>query len=272
MLDYHQIQKHLPIAQRFAVGSAATALVMLSLSIYIQFQDLVLSDFVAILSTIVTTITTVVLAYLNWRTVKLTQQMAATMESSLEPYVDIELDMPSTELRFAFINSGGSAARNIQFVVSKDCVAIKPLRMKSVDGISAMYPIQNGISYLPSKQRLVYSAGRFELKDGEDASLSIIVCYSNDTGRAFKRTVHYDMSHINELLFESFRNNFVGLSKAIQDIDRSRAVRDSNPLQHMFQRPCSSCRQSIPGNAKKCHHCLEWVTIEGANDVGITPE
>lgn len=232
-----------------------------------------MADNITLLSAIVTTCTTVVLAVLTWRYVRLTQQMAQIMESAREPFVDIELDMPDHELRLAFINGGGTTAREITFSVEKDCEHIQGIRRNGEKGIASMHPIENGISYLPSNQRLIYSAGRCNnLKSAEDTNLIIRITYTNDPGRRFFRTVRYDLKQIEHVLFESFQNDLVGVAKSIREAERSMARNQAgSPFKHVGMSKCPSCCQMISDSAKKCHYCHEWVSEIDSEIEGEAP-
>ena len=227
-----------------------------------------MTDTVAIVSSIITTVTTVVLAFLTWRYVQLTQRMAEIMTSAREPFVDIELDFPAGELRLAFLNSGGIAARKIVFNIEKDCSLIHPRSSRDKRGICDLHPIVNGISYLPAGQRLIYAAGRLgDFKKAEDAELRIHVSYEDDFGKLFTRTVHYDLRQLEVVLFESFQNTLAGVSTTIREAERETARRNfDNPFKYAGMTPCPSCNELISSSAKKCHFCHEWVTNVGSTD------
>jgi hypothetical protein len=239
----------------------------------------VISTIVQIIAVIVTAIATGWLAVLTNKYVRLTDKMVQSAESVREPFVDIELDMPDHLWRFAFVNCGGTAARNIRFRVDKDCELIQ-LHGASAKGIAALHPIKEGISYLPAGQRYLYGAGIVprDFPPGEASALRLTVSYSNDAGRVFSRTIHYDLRQTNDLLFESFRNTHHAVAEAIRDAERSQAQhRRPSVLLHMGTSPCPYCRKRISCAATKCPHCQEWIkkpdqpepSIEHASEAAI---
>ncbi|MFO1046054.1 MAG: hypothetical protein U0941_30110 [Planctomycetaceae bacterium] len=257
-MHYHlQIQRRTESEKAVVVGITFVTTVATVVCINLETWNLLVADAVTLIASIVTTITTVVLAYLNWRYVQLTQQMAQTMESAREPFVDIELDAPSRELRLAFINTGSSAARNIKFNVIRDCASIVGYGGRPTIGISKLHPIEYGISYLPAGQRLMYSAGSW---DAERAgSLTIDISYSNDAGRSFTRTVHYELNLLNHVLFESFHNNLVSVSDAIKALERMERGKVPDQIKNFGLEPCPSCKELVHPDASKCRYCHEMI-------------
>ena len=165
-----------------------------------------MTDIIIAISAVVTTATTVALALFTLRYVRLTQQMAETMESAREPFVDIELDHPNNDLRLVFVNTGGSTARGISFEVRQDCELIEGWGREG-RGIVGMDPIAKGISYLPAGQRLVYPAGIVDAQELNGAFLTVVISYSNDAGRKFDRCVHYNLSQLKKKLLRPRRKS-----------------------------------------------------------------
>jgi len=221
-----------------------------------------MSDVITLIASIVTTLTTVALAVLTWRYVTLTQQMVRSMESAREPFVDIELDLPTNEFRLAFVNAGGTTARNITFRVDQDCeqITVFPSREK---GIASLHPIKNGISYLPAGQRLIYYVGHVptNISSAGNPFLKITASYSDDNGRIFSRTIHYDLRQIDEVLFESFNNTHLAVAKAIREAQRdfSRTRNETNPFENFGKTQCPFCFEMISSKAKRCRHCHTWL-------------
>lgn len=227
-----------------------------------------MSEIITVIATIVTTFTTISLALLTWRYVALTQQMATSMESAREPFVDIELNLPEFDFRLAFVNAGGTAARNITFRVDQDCEIING-HTPGERGISNVHPIRTGISYLPAGQRLLYSVGHCpaDISTSENRILQITISYHDDSGRQYNRTVRYDLQQIDHLLFESFQNTHLTVAKAIRDVSRSFENRNSlNGIYRINSKShCQFCSESVKKSAKKCPHCLEWLTSEAVS-------
>ena len=185
------------------------------------------------------------------------------MESAREPFVDLEIELDGgTQLRFVFINVGGSAARNIRFCVKQDCEAITEFRSKT-SGIRKMQPIADGISYLPAGQRLVFWAGSTPQKYSDDKMPRLIleIQYRDDTGRDFTRVVDYDLRQFDQVLFESFKNNLTTIAKAIRETEDRRWSRMESK-ERMRVRDvalCPTCKEVVLRTAKKCPHCQEWI-------------
>lgn len=225
-------------------------------------RTVAMSEAVAIVTASVSAFATVFLTVLTWQYVKLTHQMAQVMESAREPFVDIELDFPNLELRLAFVNAGGTAARDITFKVDQDCELIQGFGPQR--GIAEMDPIENGISYLPAGQRLIYSAGTIRsgrISPEAGRFLQVTISYQNDGGRVFSRTVGYDLKQLDNLLFETFHNTHIAVARAIRDAGERISNRgySSRLMNSMHFTWCPYCREKIAKKAKKCRHCHEWL-------------
>lgn len=162
---------------------------------------------IELLSTIIITIATIVLAILTAKYVRHTKYMAEQMKSVREPTVYFDFEVPSYSIKLIIGNSGYSPAINIRFDVNKD---IKWLKLnKDIIGFSNLPIIKNGISYLAPGRTFKFIAGN--IGDSSENSLNnelqMIIHYENESGKKFIKDVSIDLSVYRLTLFETFKDD-----------------------------------------------------------------
>jgi hypothetical protein len=213
--------------------------------------------------------TTIVLAFLTWRYVKLTKHMADAMRISREPSVYIDFEIPGHEIRFSVGNSGQTPAKNLKFEVVQDL----PWLGFGGDsqGVSSIPIIKSGISYLTPGRVLKFSAGFFAHKEieREEHVFKMNIKYENEAGKLFTRSVIIDMIQYADVLFESFKDSTLAVAEAIKDTEASR--RTHGNIRSLFlhdrfgKKECPICAELIPEKAKKCSHCGELLKDSSDN-------
>jgi hypothetical protein len=219
---------------------------------------------VQLISTVVITVATVVLAVLTFKYVRLTQMMVQEMKRSREPLVNVDFEMPDHTLRLVISNSGLSPAKNVRFRVTQDAKWIRDERGQH--GLSEFPPIKNGISYLVPGRKLKFylESPNWKTVANKDLNVSLVVDCEDESGKSFTQCIDMDLCHFRWVLFESFRDSTLAVAEAIKDAERDR--RSSERIgshARLFiapQKACPFCGDLIPRIAKKCSHCGEWIT------------
>ena len=137
-------------------------------------------------------------------------------------------------------------------------------------GLSEIPPFDKGVSYLVPGRTLKYWVGYPDWKKskGQDLAISLHVDFENDQGVSFQHQIDIDMSQLQGVLFESFKDPNLYVADAIKQAERSRS--SQSKMTRMFNRPpskvpCPICAESIMGKAEKCIHCGEWINKENPN-------
>lgn len=221
-----------------------------------------LSTHLPLISTVVVALATVFLVWLTARYVRLTSRLLEEAQRSREPAVTIDFELPDDSLRLVVFNHGLSPARKIRFNVLKDVDWIEA--DKDNRGLSGFGPIRNGISYLTPSRKLKYYLGSPDWSDAprEAMEISVQISYENEASKHFESVVDFNLEHMRDVLFESFKEPGLAVAEAIRETERRRQSHDSS--RRMFsdlfvrrQKACPSCAEMIPYEAKKCSHCLE---------------
>jgi len=219
------------------------------------------SAVIQVITTIIVCVTTIVLAWLTSKYVRLTKIMVDDLKLSREPSIYIEFEVPERLLRFTVGNDGSSSAINIKFQIDKDLSWLKFLD-KNPAGLSSLPIIKNGISYLRPGRNLKFLAGYFNRQkpENEDDIIKVRVDYQNEAGKDFSREFIIDMSQYREVLFETFKDPSSTIADAIKRIDSNQRSRESSDKIFSVIRGdkrCPMCAEIIRSEANKCHHCGE---------------
>jgi len=213
-------------------------------------------------STVAVAIATVILVCLTRRYVRLTKLMVDSMKEARDPAISIDFELPDHSLKLVIANTGLSTAKNIRFIVTNDLQCIQ--RGEGQVGIGTLAPIRNGISHLVPGRKLKYYVclAIWKKKDAAGMILSMRVDYENEEGKTFTQNIDLDLSQLNDVLCESFKDSGLAVSEAIHEVERGRRFREqvnaySTP--HSPKKPCSVCAELVEANARKCCHCGEWI-------------
>lgn len=223
-----------------------------------------MNDIIISASTVTVAIATVILAWLTSRYVRLTKLMVDSMKEARDPAISIDFELPGHFLRFVIANTGHGTAKNIRFTVTNDVKFID--RGKDQVAIGTLAPIRNGISHLVPGRKLKYGVGfgSWHKKDDAAMLLSMRVDYENEEGKPFTQNIDIDMSQLDEVLYESFKDPGLAVAEAIRETERDRRRHEQFPSRSAFlysspKKPCPACGELVKEIAKKCCHCGEWI-------------
>lgn len=211
----------------------------------------------------ITAIATIVLAWMTYRYVKLTNHMLAETRALRGPtiYVDLEMDVFLVILIIG--NSGSGPAHNISFNVKE---SIPWRESKNLIGISNLSPIKEGVSYLAPGRILKYNAGYLDwdkLKE-LDCIISFNIEYDDHLRKHHNFKFLIDMGQYDGIRFESFKNPASEIAGAIRKIEDAR--RSDKTIGRITSswgsKKCPICGERISVDAKKCPHCMEFLSEE----------
>lgn len=215
-----------------------------------------IATLVSIGAAVVSATTTIVLAALTARYVKLTHALVEEAKAAKIPsvYVDLELD-PGLS-KFVLGNAGNSPALNIELQVLRDAPWESIASMPT--GLANLAPFKNGIAYLAPSRVLKFAPG--SIQDDTFFSIGsrieIRLSYETETGRRLVREVSFDLSSYDGVMLESFRDPQTEVAKAIRDAAWERRKPDlGRPLRRAKKKICPSCGERVAITATTCRFC-----------------
>lgn len=172
------------------------------------------STIIQLISAVVAAATTIVLAFLTRRYVKLTGEMVSEMRLSRDPSVYVDLEFLSDhEGRLVIGNSGLSPAKNTRFHV-EEIIPWGTLKLKEI------MVIKKGINLLIPERRLIYGVEGWDWdkiqKDG--GVVKIKVTFENENGKKFENKFSFDLSQYEDIHFESFRNPVKDMAASLKKL------------------------------------------------------
>lgn len=213
-----------------------------------------------LISAIVVTAATVVLAILTAKYVRLTKTMVDEMKQTREPNISIYFECPDAYFELIIKNTGSSPAKNISVKVVQDIEWNKLYgKLKDLEDLS---PIQKGISYLVPNEQLKYLVGCPKSNENktDEGILKLRVIFQNENGMEFNRSIDIDMNQYNGVLLDSFKQPIHLLIDVIKEAERNRRndVR-TRSIDVTPKKRCPFCEEYVNRDATKCWHCHEWI-------------
>lgn len=173
--------------------------------------------YAGVVTSAVAALTTIVLAVLTWRYVRLTANLLDHARQAAKPQVIVDLEFPSNMTHLVIENRGGSPARDVRFTVEKDVPWLKWHQDKP-GGLGGVPPVAHGVSYLTPGRRLVFLLGNFfGIPDGESGEIDLRIDFKDDEGASYTRRVSIDLAQYLGVSTGSFRNPADNIADAIRD-------------------------------------------------------
>jgi hypothetical protein len=220
------------------------------------------STIVTLIATTVSAATTVVLAVLTAKYVRLTSALADEARSAKYPNVFVDLELDRFGIKFVVGNTGASPAQNIRFRVQDSIPWQKAEKLPS--GISFLSVVKNGLAYLPPGRTLKFHAGY--VAHNVDAFVSentvdIELTYDVEVGKTVTRNVVINLGAYAGVLYESFSNPAKEVARAIRDTESRNSTRgfSNEIISRLTKFLCPICKSEIPRGAKKCPKCHEFL-------------
>jgi hypothetical protein len=223
-------------------------------------NNLWLTLYLPLATTLVATGTTVVLAILTAKYVKLTGRLVEESKRSRDPLVTVDFEVSEYGLELVVENHGLTPARNVRIQIEQDSDWIRG--DGDTRGLSGVQPIRHGISFLAPNRKLKYYAGQPDWHNVPEGPIPVklSVSYEGPAGEKFHDKVEFNFQQLCEVLLSSFRDPSENVAKAIRDAERSR--RSDQRLDASIRRvnarktkACEMCAEQILVEAKKCKHC-----------------
>lgn len=222
-----------------------------------------------VIGSVVSAVATIVLAVLTGRYVRLTNALVEEAKASKHPNVFVDIEFHDHEVRLVVGNSGLTPARNLRFKVV-DSVPWR--KMGNLDsGFESVSAIRTGVAYLAPGRILKYSAGFVDHDPAffsESSNVEIQLTYEAESNVIVNRNFAIELRAYSGVLLESFTHPEREVARAIRDAESHRSSRESSKsmIARVAKKSCSFCGESISSKAKKCPHCLEFLSISAEGD------
>jgi len=219
------------------------------------------------ISALITSIATIILAFLTARYVRLTNHMLEETRASRGPNVYVDIELTSFEIKLLVGNSGTSPAHNIHLSVSDSI----PWRDNSSHGgFKKLGIVKEGISYLAPGRTLKYIAGYYDWKELEksNSNAEFIITFADHTRKKQRIEFMIGMDQYKAILFESFKKPGADIAAALERMESRRSSEKSmNLFLHgIGKKNCTHCGEQIAASAKKCPHCMEFIENKENNE------
>jgi hypothetical protein len=227
---------------------------------------------VSLVGSSVSALTTIVLAFLTAKYVKLTHALVEEARVARYPNVYVDIEFDDMDVKFIVGNSGQSAAVDIKFDV-KDSVPWRKIQ-NFPTGIKSISAVGSGISYLAPGRILKFQAGYVEHDSAffaKGSEIDISLTFKTETGKSLQRQHTVELRSYAGILLETFRNPEREVARAIRDTESARRSNESltNHTKNLFKKACPSCGEFVKQTAKKCIHCLEVIPEETVTSASV---
>lgn len=210
-----------------------------------------------------TPLATIVLAYLTYRYVKLTNHILNETRASRGPNVYLDIELDHYQIKFIVGNSGLGPAHNIKIDVT-DTISWRNDKRHS--GFKSLRIVKDGIGYLAPNRTLKYLAGYYDWKSllSTESYAQFTLSYDDHLKNHQTLDIYFDMNQYKEVLFETFKKPESEIAEAIKQSELSRSAEKaaSRFSLSLGSKPCPQCRETISISAKKCPHCHEFLHDE----------
>jgi len=173
---------------------------------------------IQVFSAIVSALATIILAFLTWRYVRLTNHILNETRASRGPNVYVDLELNSSTVFLIIGNSGQSPAHNIQFAVS-DSILWREYRGHT--GLMSLGIIKDGITYLAPGRVLKYAAGYINPQTIDVSShAEFIITYDDHLKKKQRLEFFINMGQYEQVRFESFGTPESKITGAIERLTK----------------------------------------------------
>ena len=212
------------------------------------------------ISAIVSALATIILAFLTWRYVRLTNHILSETRASRGPNIYVDLELTPYSIMLIVGNSGLSPAHNIHFTVSDN---IPWREVSHHSGLKTLGIIKEGITYLAPGRILKYIAGYIDPKTSFDVNshAEFIIDYEDHLKKKQRLEFCINIGQYNQVLLGSFKTPESEIAGAIERLGKNKSLEKMADKFHqgMFKKQCPFCGESISSSAKKCPQCLEFL-------------
>ena len=175
---------------------------------------------------IITAVTTIVLAVLTYRYVKLTGSMLEEARISRAPNIVVDIETTThSGMKLVIGNTGSTPAYSLKFTVV-DSIPWRDIQC-CVKGFASMEVIRKGITYLAPGRVLKYEAGYFDWHEVKrlGSIIEFQVSYEDHAKNEKHIKFHIDMMQYLSVLPESFATPETEIAKAIKSADDNRFLK-----------------------------------------------
>lgn len=175
------------------------------------------------ISLIITTTTTVILAILTAKYVRLTNSMLEESKAARAATVYVDFEHYDYGLYLIVGNSGPNPAHNLKFSVKDPIKWVEDPFDKGLKGLSLF---SNGISYLAPGRTLKYRLGQINYDDKEHREYvaKINVEYFDHINRKNTANFVVDFMFYREVMYDSFNSPLKKISESIEKIELGQRI------------------------------------------------
>ncbi|OHE10897.1 MAG: hypothetical protein A2513_00995 [Sulfurimonas sp. RIFOXYD12_FULL_33_39] len=212
-------------------------------------------------SNYITAIATVILAVITTWYVILTHKMLEETKKAdgAKIYLDLEIYQNTLELNIG--NTGKTSATDIKINLKENL----ELREKcnNLDKIKELFPIKNGISYLAPDRLFKFDIKGFDNSkiDENNSIIEFEIFYKDYLSNKNYLLYKLDLRQYEGSRISSFQNKSANtIANSIYSLERNLKLNTDNTK--FLKISCPMCKELINRDAKKCPHCLEYISKE----------
>ena len=187
------------------MGSGVWKQMYLDITTNIEFNSLVI------------TLTTIILAFLTYKYVKLTHHMLQEMKMSREPFINVDLELDQRSALIVFENSGQSPAFEVKFGIETDA----PFSGHPSDKLPGeLPPVKNGISYFPPNRTYKYRIRDLDwdqIVTYGETFIKVTIEHINSEKSQCLRCYQIDLKNYAEKQYDIYSDPITSIAASIDD-------------------------------------------------------
>lgn len=219
----------------------------------------------------ITAIATVVLVVITAYYARVTRKMLEETKKADGARIYLDLEIYGNILELNIGNTGKTSATDIKIKFVENLELRK--ECNNLDEIKDLFPIKNGISYLAPDRIIKFDIEGFDSnKINENNSLvEFKIDYKDFLNNTNHLLYKLDLRQYQGSRVSSFQNKSANtIANSIRSLERNFKFNSNDKIKNLGKTSCSFCKELINKGAKKCPHCLEFISIEKNKKIEVS--